>query len=416
MPMLRWSPVHLVTAIVLATGLSCTETRRILVETFSGSYDTAGTLPPPPPVFDGKDAARKRISIHLTPVATGLSRPTDIQFDPSRHEVMIVLEQTGTMKWFDLKNQRTGTVKQYEVLSVSEQGLLGLTFHPSFPDTPLVYINLTVRDGDRDVSRVLELRFRPGADLRYDPVLRERVVLDVEQPYQNHNAGQLAFGPDGFLYVGWGDGGWAGDPHNHGQDASTMLGSMLRIDVAPGTGNAYTIPPDNPFVDNPVALPETWAIGLRNPWRYSFDSRGRLIVADVGQNTWEELNIVEKGRNYGWRFREGRHCYDPEVGCPEEGLVDPFYEYDHGEGQSITGGYVYGATDFPELQGLYVFGDFVSGRMWALRIPAHAGDAVEPFALGRREMLISTFGCDPRGKVYVAELGNGVIYRIDRPD
>ena len=396
----------------------CSDVRRVLVETFSGTYDPATELPLPPPVFDGKDAQRQQIMIELTPVVSGANRPTDIQFVRSQPEVMVVLEQTGSMKWFDLVQRTQGTVKHYDVLSVSEQGLLGVAFHPDFPDSPCFYLNMTVKSNGRDVSRILEVQLDTPVDLRDAKILDERVLLDVEQPYQNHNAGQLAFGPDGYLYIGWGDGGWAGDPHNHGQDLSTMLGSMLRIDVRASGRQPYTIPPDNPFIGTSGVPPETWAYGLRNPWRYSFDQNGRLIVADVGQNLWEEIDIVEKGRNYGWRLREGRHCFEPPVDCPGEGLVDPTYEYGHDEGKSITGGYEYLADDFPELHGLYLFGDFELGRIWALKLPvanASLEEMVEPFALGRWEMLISTFGRDPLGKVYAADLGHGIIYRIDRP-
>jgi len=404
----------LLTHVVLLAA--CSETRRTLVATFSGSYDAEGTLLLPPPKYEGLDSTRSRIPFALTRVAAGLKRPTDIQFDPSRPELMIVLEQEGAMRWFDLAAGTGGLVKQYNVLSVSEQGLLGMAFHPEFPVRPLIYLNMTVRQGDVDVSRILEVRFAVPADLRRATIEDERIVLEVVQPYQNHNAGQLAFGPDGFFYIGWGDGGWAGDPHNHGQDPMTMLGSMLRIDPTPSEKLPYTIPSDNPFVDEADVLPETWAIGLRNPWRYSFDATGRLIVADVGQNAWEEISIVERGGNYGWRIREGRHCYDPSDDCEQEDLIDPIYEYSHREGESITGGYVCLAESIPALNGLYVFGDFVSGRLWAIRLPDDSRPAAkmpEAFTLGRWQILVSTFGRDPSGRIYLAEFGNGAIFRLD---
>jgi glucose/arabinose dehydrogenase len=405
--------MSVIVAVVIGLYSGCAEFRRALVDTFSGTYGPVAALPLPPPVYDGKDSLRARIPIRITSVANGVNRPTDIQFDPSRPEVMIVLEQEGAMRWFDLEETRQGLVKRYDVLSVSEQGLLGMAFHPRFPEIPRYYLNMTVRSGNRDVTRIVEVELGPPADLREARIIRERTLLDVEQPYQNHNAGQLVFGPDGYLYIGLGDGGWAGDPHNHGQDLSTLLGSMLRIDVNSSGEKPYGIPPDNPFVDTPGVPPETWAFGLRNPWRYSFDQSGRLIVADVGQNLWEELDILEAGKNYGWRIREGRHCYDPPEDCEKEGLVDPFYEYGHDEGLSVTGGYVYLDDDFPRLQGLYVFGDFQNGRLWALQLPEGNASASEPYTLGRWEMLISTFGRDPKGKVYIAEFGHGVIYRID---
>jgi glucose/arabinose dehydrogenase len=400
---------------VIACCLSqaCSDARRVLVEQFSGSYEAEPDSTPPLPVFDGRDAAREQIPIRLTPVAKGLRRPTDIQFDPSRPSLMIVLEQEGAIRWFDLNTDSSGILARFEVLSVSEQGLLGLAFHPRFPDSPYVYIHMTVRSGEIDVSRVQELTLAPSTDLTKARIVRERAILDVEQPYQNHNAGQLAFGPDGFLYIGWGDGGWAGDPHNHGQDLTTMLGSMLRIDVRPEGGRPYRIPADNPFIDSAGIPPETWAYGFRNPWRYSFDEAGRLIVADVGQNSWEEIDIVASGLNYGWNIMEGRHCYHPSSDCDTQGLTLPVYEYDHHEGQSITGGYVYLADDIPSLRGLYVFGDFVSGRLWALRLPSPEGAYAEaPVALGRWPIMISTFGRDPEGRVYLAGFGQGTIHRI----
>lgn len=412
--MRRTFPIFLLAVLLVAAATGCSETRRTLVATFSGSYGAEQEAPPAPPVFDGRDSTRRRIDVQLTPVARGLARPTDIQFDPSHPELMIVTEQTGSMKWFDLSSGKAGMVHSYDVLTVSEQGLLGFAFHPSFPDTPLVYFNMSVPSGDADVSRILEVRFGMPVDLRNPTISGERVLLDLEQPYQNHNAGQLAFGPDGYLYIGWGDGGWAGDPHDNSQNPANMLGSMIRIDVRPAGAEPYQIPADNPFLDNPDALPETWAIGLRNPWRYSFDTSGRLIVADVGQNKWEEINIVEAGGNYGWRLREGRHCFDPEEDCWKETLVDPIYEYDHEEGASITGGYQYLADDFPELNRLYLFGDFITGRLWALELPERSDqNADEPFTLGRRDILISTFGRDSGGKVYLTDFTRGVIYRID---
>jgi len=401
-------------ALAAMVAVGCSETRRTLVATFSGSYNPEEGAPLPPPVYDGKDSVRTRIPIQLTAVASGLARPTDIQFDPSRPELMIVLEQTGTIRWFDLNDGSSGIVHSYTVLTVSEQGLLGMAFHPAFPDTPLVYLNMSVHPQEADVSRILEVRFEPPADLRESRIMAERVLLEVEQPYQNHNAGQLAFGPDGYLYIGWGDGGWAGDPHNNSQNPATMLGSMLRIDVRSSDDHPYLIPPDNPFVADNSVLPEIWAIGLRNPWRYSFDPAGRLIVADVGQDKWEEIDIVEPGGNYGWHVREGSHCYNPPEDCEGGDMIDPILEYGHDEGQSITGGYVYLAGDFPALKGLYIYGDFIAGRLWAITLPPPGTrEAGEPRTLGRRDILISTFGRDPEGKVYFADFTHGVIYRID---
>ena len=235
--------------------------------------------------------------------------------------------------------------------------------------------------------------------------------MTVFQPYANHDAGQLAFGPDGMLYIGWGDGGFRNDPKGSGQDRQTMLGAMLRVDIDnPDGGRAYGIPADNPFVNDAGTLDEIYAIGLRNPWRYSFAPDGRLVVADVGQDLWEEVSIVPAGGNLGWNLREGFHCFPPGGSCPsDEPLVEPIYEYGRDDGNSITGGFVDTSGD-EKLNGLYVFGDFVTGRLWAIDLP-ESGTAT-PRALGRWPILPSTFGQDTQGRVYVADFGSGTIYRI----
>jgi glucose/arabinose dehydrogenase len=291
-------------------------------------------------------------------------------------------------------------------------GLLGLAFHPQFEDTRLFYLNYTPKETRKTVSRVAEWRWEKGSAPK-----EQRVIMEVEQPYQNHNAGALAFGPDGYLYIGWGDGGWADDPHDNAQNPRVLLGKMLRIDVdkAP-PGKSYRVPDDNPFTEDKRYAPEIWALGLRNPWRYSFDSRGRLIVADVGQNEWEEISIVEKGVNYGWRIKEASHCFNPPRDCAKQiELRDPITEYGRDDGQSITGGYEYKGNKIPPLAGHYVFGDFVSGRIWALRTPEKPTATVrrEDFtALGRWPIAISTFGQDSAGEIFVADFSGGVIYQL----
>jgi glucose/arabinose dehydrogenase len=241
------------------------------------------------------------------------------------------------------------------------------------------------------------------------------VLLEVEQPYQNHNAGQLVFGPDGMLYVGLGDGGFRDDPKGNGQNPGVLLGKMLRIDVNGSDDKApYRVPPDNPFIGKPGFRPEIWAWGLRNPWRYSFDPQGRLIVADVGQDRWEEIDIVQAGDNLGWQVREGFVCArkDPQ-NCEPTGMTDPFFVYGRQDGASITGGYVYSGSRVPALRGLYVFGDFVSGRLFALALPAERTTRIaEPIALGHWPLLPSTFGRDANGELYVATFANGDIYRF----
>lgn len=410
---------RVITATLLAslTFVGCIEIRRALTHLFSGSYGPPDAIPELKAEFSGPDTSRRRVPARLIPVVRGLDQPTDIQFDPKNPQVMVVLEKEGKMKWYDMTSADSGVVMTFDVATVSEQGLLGMTFHPAYPDTPLFYVNLTPEEGR--MSRVLEVRLRQPADIRKAAVARIRTVMEVEQPYQNHNAGQLAFGPDGYLYIGWGDGGWIGDPHNNGQNTATLLGKMLRIDPTPTVNSPYSVPADNPFVNAAGVRQEIWATGLRNPWRYSFDPQGRLIVADVGQNAWEEIDIVEQGKNYGWRCREGLAPYDTSEGCTGKHFAQPFYVYGREEGLSITGGYVYLADDFAMLKGLYIFGDFISGRIWALRLPTHTEERLSPsdaLALGQWPIQISTFGRDAVGKLYVADYGLGVVYRIDPAD
>jgi glucose/arabinose dehydrogenase len=238
-----------------------------------------------------------------------------------------------------------------------------------------------------------------------------RILFTVEQPFPNHNGGMLVFGPDGLLYVGLGDGGAGGDPHGHGQNLGTLLGAMLRIDVGrKDPGLEYAVPKDNPFVGKQGARPEVWAYGLRNPWRYSFDPKGRLIAGDVGQEAWEEITLVERGANLGWKVREGAHCYSPKEGCRTAGLTDPLFEYDRSLGLSVTGGYVYTGKRIPSLAGRFIFGDFGTGRLWALELDSSKRAKTQ--FLGRYSYAFSTFGRDSDGEIYATDFGPGAVYRL----
>jgi glucose/arabinose dehydrogenase len=324
----------------------------------------------------------------------------------------VVLEKGGAAKWASVVDGASGPLFSVDVLTEAEEGLLGLAFHPRFSENGRFFINYVADLGGQDTTVIEEWRVPPGADLRTAHPKAEHRVLTQEQPFQNHKAGQLAFGPDGLLYVGFGDGGFADDPRGNGQNPKTWLGKMLRIDVDhPADGKAYRVPADNPFVGKEGFLPEIWALGLRNPWRYAFDPKGRMVVADVGQNLWEEVNLLERGDNLGWNTREARHCFKPKSDCRTEGLVDPVYEYDREEGQSITGGYVYEGKSVPALDGKYLVADFTSGRVWALELPAdRAGPLVEAWAVGRWSMLPATFGKAADGEVYLADFGEGTVY------
>jgi glucose/arabinose dehydrogenase len=291
-----------------------------------------------------------------------------------------------------------------------ESGLLGIAFHPDFQQNRQLFLSYTAPGGDTGplISRIS--RFRVTEDGSFDGGTEE-VILSLEQPFANHNGGQILFGPDGYLYIGFGDGGSGGDPLRHGQNRQTLFGAILRLAVD-GEGR-YAIPPDNPFVHESGA-PEIYAYGLRNPWRFSFDRQtGRLWGADVGQDAWEEVNIITAGGNYGWNYREGSHCFLPPFNCPREGLIDPVAEYPNRHGDcSITGGYVYRGSQVPELAGHYLFGDFCSGRIWGLRLDEEGLPAEEPKLLLESALRISSFAEGHDGEVYVIDFAGGAIHRL----
>ena len=402
-------------ALLIFSVSGCSEMRHRLVTWFTPEYELQTDDTDLQPTFEGADATREQIPIQLVRVATGLSQPTDIQFVPGQTDLMVVLERGGAARWFSLDSGETGQLLELDVMTDSEGGLLGLAFHPDFSTNGKLYINYTVKPRRTIYSQVAEW-IATEPDLRRAALQPTRVIMEVEQPFPNHNAGQLAFGPDGYLYIAWGDGGWGGDPRDHGQNPLTMLGSLLRIDVtASEAGREYTIPPDNPFVGEEDFLPETWAWGFRNPWRFSFDAHGRLLLADVGQSDREEINLVEAGHNYGWNVLEGSLCFSPSKGCERDPYTMPIYEYGHDEGHSITGGYVYEGDAIPALKGHYIFGDFVLGKLWALELPP-GGEAfpeqLSSAALGRWPILPSTFGRDANGELYVADFLEGTIYRL----
>jgi glucose/arabinose dehydrogenase len=289
----------------------------------------------------------------------------------------------------------------------SEQGLLGLAFPPDFPAESWCVVNYTSRDGTSIISRFTV----QGDTAQRDS---EEVLLRLPQPYANHNGGMLVFGPDGYLYAGFGDGGSGGDPHGNGQDLGTLLGKLLRIDARKAGNGPYAIPPENPFVSKAGAKPEIWAYGLRNPWRFSFDRKtGDLWIGDVGQDTYEEIDFQPAssagGEDYGWNLYEGAHTYpggQPVTSAP--GMVLPVVEYDHSAGESVTGGYVYRGTRQKALAGTYLYADFASGRIWGLQ---RTGTGVENRELLDTDLLISSFGEDDDGELYLTDL-NGGLYRV----
>ncbi len=319
----------------------------------------------------------------------------------------VVVEKRGTVQAVSGQTEATFLDIRSRVNSTpSEAGLLGLAFHPRWAQNRQVFVNYTAPSAASPANlRTTISRFTSadgGATL--DPA-SEQVLLTVEQPFENHNGGSVVFGPDGLLYLGLGDGGSGGDPLGNAQNVSVILGKLLRIDV--DSGAPYGIPPSNPFAAG-GGRPEVYAYGLRNPWRFSFDrATGALWVGDVGQGDWEEVDVVEAGANYGWNRREGRHCYPPGSSSCAGAFRDPVVEYSHAEGASITGGYVYRGGALPQLAGHYVYGDFGSGRIWA--VPA--GGPYTPVQVGQGN-AISSFGEDAQGELYVVDLVGGQVSKL----
>jgi len=396
--------------------------------------------PPPPPSGEtsGLDARPSNTSClawdrPTTNDSISLTRYTNLSFSspiamlqaPGDNSRWFVVEQPGRVVKFATSNPVAQSFIDItdRVAYGGEMGLLGMAFHPNFPQDPRVFLSYTNVDGPR-ISRISSFRtLDNGATL--DPTT-EHVLLTVDQPEDNHKGGNIAFGPDGLLYIGFGDGGGGGDDHGtigNGQRLTTMLGKMLRIDVGSDpNGTSYTVPASNPFFNQadhcPSAgraspnCPEIFAWGLRNPWRWSFDRlNGNLWVADVGQDTWEEVDQVKSGENYGWRCREGAHDFNTSAGCSGP-FVDPVAEYDHSEGNSITGGYVYRGTQATSLVGRFLFGDFVSGRLWAW-IPENASQPREPTHLMDTGLAISSFGQGNDGELYLVNYGAGTLHHLN---
>ena len=347
--------------------------------------------------------------IAFTPVANGFSSPTQVTSARDRSGRLFVVEQRGRVRivkggvvlpapFLDITNR---------VSCCSERGLLSIAFEPGNGPKGYFWADYTDVNGDTAISR-----FSFSGDAA--SAASETVVLRVPQPFANHNGGQLAFGPDGYLYIGMGDGGSGGDPNNNGQNLGSLLGKILRIDVR-GAASPYGIPPDNPFAGSSSARSEIWAYGLRNPWRFSFDRKtGDLWIGDVGQGAWEEVDLQPAGSaggvNYGWRLTEGAHCYNPSSGCSFAGITLPLAEYGHVSGNcSITGGFVYRGRDFARLSGVYLFADYCSGRVWGLRTGASGWEGQELLKPG---YALTSFGEDEAGEIYAVDGNSGTLYRL----
>jgi glucose/arabinose dehydrogenase len=297
--------------------------------------------------------------------------------------------------------------------SSGEQGLLGLAFHPDFRENGYFFVDYTAPNPRRTV--VARYSVMTGNSNKADS-LSELKLLEIDQPFSNHNGGMLMFGKDGYLYIGMGDGGSGGDPYGNAQNLGVLLGKILRINVdsAAATTN-YAIPPDNPFKGNTQGYrEEIYAWGMRNPWRFSQDPvTGQTWVGDVGQDDWEEVDVLQKGLNYGWRTMEGTHCYNPRTGCDETGLTLPIKDYPHASGDcSITGGYVYRGKNRPDLVGAYIYGDYCTGRIWMLRY--QDGQVTTDSLLIQAPFEISSFGVDQENELYVCNYSGGTIHRFAR--
>jgi glucose/arabinose dehydrogenase/mono/diheme cytochrome c family protein len=336
------------------------------------------------------------------------ARPIYVAAAPGDGDHLHVVEQAGRILRFEDRDdvgvaEVVLDIRARVRMRHDEEGLLGLAFAPDYEDSGVFYLYYSASNP----RRVQISRFRRGPHGQGDPD-SEEVLLTVEQPYGNHNGGALVFGPDGHLYAGFGDGGAAGDPLEAGQDLSTLLGSIVRLEVA--SSGAYRVPLDNPFVDRKGARPEIWAYGLRNPWRVSFDRQtGTMWAGDVGQDRHEEIDIIERGGNYGWSRREGNHDFRRRSEAPADPLRPAVIDYPRSEGQSVTGGYVYRGLDVPALRGSYVYGDYVSGNVWALRVDSEGG--LQSNDLVARVSAVSSFGEDGRGELLAVSLSGG-LYRF----
>jgi glucose/arabinose dehydrogenase len=336
-------------------------------------------------------------------VVSGLERPVGLQYANDNSGRLFIIEKVGRIRILqdgNLLGPAFLDISDRVGSGGSEQGLLGLAFHPHYAENGFFFVNYTDKNGNTVIAR-----YQVTADSNVADPNSEVVLLNVDQPFQNHNGGMLAFGPDGYLYAGLGDGGSGGDPFGNAQNLNTFLGKILRLDV--DSAQPYAIPPDNPFGN------EIWAYGLRNPWRFSFDHlTGDLYIGDVGQNSWEEIDFVPAGTpggmNFGWNIMEGTHPYK---GGPQDGLVPPVAEYGHSQGRcSVTGGYVYRGT-MPEWNGVYFYGDYCSGTVWGL---IHSDGGWQNQLLYETGASISSFGQDPAGEVYLIDYGGRILRLVPR--
>ncbi len=382
--------------LLLPNPLLCTAFSLLLTACPSDSEKGTGTPPTP-------------VALRVEPVASGLSNPLFLTA-PEADSRLFIVEKPGRVRVVENGGLLSAPFLNLDgrISTVGERGLLGLAFHPSYATNGFLYVYYTALNGDITVER-----YTRSANPNVADAGSAHVILTVAHSSEdNHNGGMLAFGTDGKVYIGTGDGGGGGDPDENGQDPSTLLGKLLRIDV--DAGDPYVIPPDNPFVGTTGARGEIWAVGLRNPWRWTFDrTEGRLYVADVGQNAWEEVNVVSStaaGVNYGWDTMEGRHCYEPSSGCNQSGLMVPVLEYSHAEGCSVTGGFVYRGDEIPALHGTYFYADYCDGWVRSFRYANGVATEQQDWNFGNLGSILS-FGEDAAGELYILS-ANGTAYRV----
>ena len=375
----------------------------------NGGSTTQPPPPPPPPA-----------TFELVQVASGFSAPLDIEQPNDNSGRLFVVEQGGHIQIILSNGTRAASpfldvTGRAGFTSGGETGLLGLAFHPSYKTNRRFFVNYT-RNNAGQLQTVIAEFTASSTNADFADPATENILFIVDQPFSNHNGGGLAFAKDGFLYIGLGDGGGAGDPLGNGQNTNTLLGKVLRIDVdsAPAPGLNYAIPPTNPFAVS-GGRKEIWLYGLRNPFRFSFDSvTGDLWIGDVGQGSFEEVDRLTSsggGANLGWNIMEGTHCFSPPTGCPMAGLTLPIFDYDHSQGDdTVIGGYVYRGTKMPTLVGVYVFGDFISGRMWTLTQTGSTYTRTSLLTVAAND--VSSIGQDQLGELYVARYSTGAVQRI----
>ena len=378
-------------------------------KTESIHYETENSATNTPLSDPLKEATLERVFGNLR-----LQRLTNLLHTPSHPDHIFVTSQSGQIYMFPDDSETTQSRVFLDIgdrinTSNNEEGLLGLAFDPEHSTNGHFYVYYSADNPRRSViSRfALNPNGTDGGDIE-----TEFIILEISQPYGNHNGGQIAFGTDGYLYIGLGDGGAGGDPLGNGQNPNNLLGTILRVDVNQASENQrYRIPPDNPFLHTTDVSNEIWAYGFRNPWRFSFDDKTDLLwVADVGQNKWEEINIVEKGQNYGWNIMEGSHCFD-STKCDKTDLQPPIVEYGRSDGCSITGGFVYRGDQIQWLKGVYIYGDFCSGNIWGIRF--QNGSILEKGLLLDSDLKITSFGKGANGAIYVLSRSEGIYKIID---